>query len=187
MASLLDLLRADLDAFAPGDAVERAHLDRMRRLLANAGGRATRRDYFEPGHFTASAFVLSPDGRCVLLIRHTKLKRWLQPGGHIDAADASPLAAARRELREEAGVAEADVLGGLFDVDIHPIPANPRKGEPAHEHFDLRYLLRARSDQIAAANDALAARWVPAGELAGAEDASVARAAARLIEAAGRS
>ncbi len=26
-----------------------------------------------------------------------------------------------------------------IDIDVHPIPANLAKGEPGHQHFDLRY------------------------------------------------
>ena len=47
---------------------------------------------------------------------------------------------------------------GLLDVDIHTIPASP-KG-PAHEHFDVRFLFRAPSDEASAGDDALATRWV---------------------------
>ena len=45
------------------------------------------RSEFDPGHFTASAFVVSPDGTKVLLVEHARLGRWLQPGGHIEADD----------------------------------------------------------------------------------------------------
>jgi hypothetical protein len=29
-----------------------------------------------------------------------------------------------------------------FDIDIHDIDAHPGKGEPGHQHFDLRFLFR---------------------------------------------
>lgn len=153
-----------------------------RRMLALLAASATpfARSHFEPGHFTASAFVLSPGGGELLLIHHSKLDRWLQPGGHIDADDASPLAAARRELLEEAGVAIEVEDAPLFDVDVHPIPANPHKGEPPHKHFDLRFLLRAATNDFIAGSDALDARWVPLPEAATVEDASVRRAVAKL-------
>ena len=157
------------------------HRRRMLALL-DAEPRPFDRDRFDPGHFTASAFVLSPDGGSLLLIRHAKLGRWLQPGGHVDPADSSPFAAAGRELREEAGVSDAGGDGRLFDLDVHPIPADPRKGEPPHEHFDLRFLLRSRSSDLKAGDDALAARWVPlATAAATAGDASVRRAAQRIL------
>jgi hypothetical protein len=34
------------------------------------------------------------------------------------------------------------------DVDVHAIPANPRKGEPVHDHYDLAYLFRAAPDAV---------------------------------------
>ena len=59
------------------------------------------RAQFQPGHFTASAFVLHPSEPSILLIKHRKLGLWLQPGGHIHADDPSAQAAAVRELRRK--------------------------------------------------------------------------------------
>ena len=175
-------LRALLHAHAPVDALEAEHKRRMLELLDQPGD-VFARSHFVPGHFTASAFVISPDGSSLLLILHSKLHMWLQPGGHIDPTDDDVIAAARREVAEETGVTDVDVVSGaaLLDVDVHPIPANPRKGEPAHEHFDVRILLRARSWEMAADSDAKDARWVPLGEVtdSGTDD-SVMRAVRRL-------
>src|SRR5690606_23143574 len=30
----------------------------------------------------------------------------------------------------------------FFDIDLHDIDAHPGKGEPEHQHFDLRFLFR---------------------------------------------
>ena len=172
----IERLRAELAAHPDAAAA-----GRMLALLDAAGAAAFDRRHFDPGHFTASAFVLSPDAADLLLIRHAKTGRWQQPGGHFDPADASPLAAAVRETAEETGVVDAAHVGGLFDLDVHPIASNPGRGEPAHEHFDLRYLLRAPTRRFAAASDATAARWVPLEHLAEAtDDASVLRAALAL-------
>lgn len=162
---------------------ERAHLAAMQALL-DAPGDPCARDHFEPGHFTASAFVLSPDGERVLLIHHGKLHRWLQPGGHLDPTDPDVVAAAVREVAEETGLEEVVLAPGfpeLLDVDVHEIPPNPRRGEPAHRHFDLRVLLWATSEVLTAGSDAHDARWVPLSEVADWEtDASVLRAVERL-------
>lgn len=149
--------------------------------LASSEGDPTSRDHFAPGHFTASGFVLSPDGTSMLLIHHGKLNRWLQPGGHIDPEDRSIFEAIRRELREETGVTELELVGGgLFDLDVHVIPA--RKGDPDHKHFDLRALFRASTLEIAAGSDAVAAKWVPLEEVSQLEsDESVMRAVAKLL------
>lgn len=173
-------LRTRLQTHAPADAREAGFLDRMLALLEHDA--AFSRHHFDPGHFTASAFVLSPDGDDLLLILHAKLGLWLQPGGHIDPADGDVLAAARREVEEETGILGLEPLGGLLDVDIHRIPPNPRKDEPAHEHFDLRFLFRANSRAFSAGSDALDGRWVPLDEVAAAgSDESVERATRRLI------
>jgi 8-oxo-dGTP pyrophosphatase MutT (NUDIX family) len=175
-------------AHEPEDALESTHRDRMLALLDVAPDRDPfARGHFDPGHFTASAFVLSPDGRSLLLILHAKLALWLQPGGHIDPEDPDIFAAARRETAEETGLGDDAVeptvaRGTLLDLDIHRIPPNPRRGEPAHEHFDVRVLLRARTLDFAAGSDALDARWVRLEEVqdAGTDD-SVRRAVRKLL------
>lgn len=117
------------------------------------------RQHVEPGHFTASAFVLCPARRRVLLIHHQKLGRWLQPGGHIEASDPDLASAARREVLEETGVAVGPSIGdGVFDVDIHVIPASSR--ESAHLHFDVRYAFVAQSERLLGSPEVLGARWV---------------------------
>lgn len=101
-----------------------------------------------PVHITCGAALMN-DRNEVLVIRHNALDRWLLPGGHLEPGDGSLLAAAVRELGEETGVASqhvTSVLGaedGPLDVDLHEIPANAAKGEPAHWHADFRFAFRA--------------------------------------------
>lgn len=97
-----------------------------------------------PGHITGSAFVVDVPRRRALLIHHAALGIWVQPGGHVDPGE-SPMMAALRELLEETGVIGELLLQRIFDIDIHAIPANPRKGEPDHHHIDIRYLVAANS------------------------------------------
>ena len=95
------------------------------------------------GHFTGSCWLVSADGRRVLLMHHRKLGLWLQPGGHADG-DADLARVALREAREETGLTGLRVEGGIFDVDRHRIPA--RRDEPDHWHYDVRYVVRAGLD-----------------------------------------
>lgn len=114
------------------------------------------------GHITASAWIVSPDRSQYLLTHHRKLGRWLQLGGHADG-DPDPLAVALREAREESGMLafepftpEPEPLP--LDVDVHRIPATPR--EPAHLHYDVRFLLIAAPGQeIACSAESLELRW----------------------------
>ena len=88
------------------------------------------------GHITASGLVIHKNK--VLLIFHPYIKRWFQPGGHIDEGEL-PVDAAIREVYEETGfVCSSDSeVPEILDIDIHEIPANPKKGEGPHLHIDL--------------------------------------------------
>lgn len=177
--SLRDDIARLLEAHVPADDREASFVDAMRSLVGTAGD-PTSRDHFDPGHFTASAFVLSPDRRDVLLIEHSKLHRWLQPGGHIEPADATLHAAARREVAEETSIVELDPwTPGLLDVDIHDIPS--LKGQPPHQHFDLRCCFVARVRSFSAGSDAKAAAWVSRADIdPSITDESVMRALRKL-------
>lgn len=158
----LEHLRALLAAHEPVDAREAGYAQRMTELVGSTGDPFAR-SHFVPGHFTASAFILSPDESQLLLIDHSKIMRWLQPGGHVDPDDVDVVAAARREAHEEAGLSNLQQIGSLFDVDVHPIGA--RNSEPDHEHFDLRFLFRADTWDVTAGSDANGAQWIKPGDV----------------------
>lgn len=117
-----------------------------------------------PAHFTGSALVVSADGSKALLHHHRKLNRWLQFGGHCDG-DEHVLRVAQREALEESGV-EGLILASAkpFDLDIHAIPA--KDGEPAHEHYDVRYVLIAPENaQFFISEESHELRWVTPAEM----------------------
>lgn len=123
------------------------------------------RSEFDPGHFTASGFVLSPDRGSLLLILHGKLDRWLQPGGHFENDDVSVEAAARREIAEETGLRTINRVGAdLVRIDAHQIP--PSGSEPQHIHIDLAMGFVAETDLLGPFDEVVDARWVPLNELA---------------------
>jgi len=85
------------------------------------GDTALRRDG-RPEHLTASCFVLSPDHRQVLLCLHRKGGFWVQFGGHLEPDDVDLAAAARRETREESGIADLELVDtGIADLDRHAL------------------------------------------------------------------
>jgi 8-oxo-dGTP pyrophosphatase MutT (NUDIX family) len=156
-----------LAAYAPADAAERRFKARMLALLADEP-RALWRDVFSPGHFTGSALVTSHRRDKVLLMKHKFIGRWMQFGGHADGVPDLPNVALR-EASEESGFPEESftLCGGVFDIDIHPIPANPGKDEPAHEHFDVRVLLLLDDALPLPSNpEGLTLRWLPLDQAA---------------------
>lgn len=179
MASRSGLIRLLTD-YQPADPVERAYRLRMLDLAAVAHDPFDR-NHWSPGHFTASAFVIHPDGTQVLLVHHAKIGRWLQPGGHVDPDDPSPLHAARREVREETGMGElTSVSEAVVDLDVHHFPA--RSGQPEHEHHDLRFAFVAGDDHIEPGGGVLSVRWVGLADLVDVEaDASLRRPIGKLL------
>ena len=136
-------------------------------LIARDADRAFSRDP-DPGHCCASAFVLSHDHAHLLMMHHVKYDAWVQPGGHCDG-DRDFLAVARKELAEETGLEEAELIDPApFHVEIHEI--SPWKDVPAHLHYDVRYLFRApRHARIRSNAESNDVTWMPRdrlGELA---------------------
>ena len=178
----LESVREQLSGYRPANTTEAGFLRRMLELSRLEA--ACQRLHFVPGHFTASAFVLSPDRRDLVLIHHKKLGIWVQPGGHVEPTDDDLLAAARREVFEEVGLAELEAFSStpgslVFDVDIHAIPA--RKADPAHEHFDVRFAFVAKARELVHSDEVADLRWVPLSEVEQmGTDESVLRAVGKL-------
>lgn len=117
------------------------------------------------GHITGSAWLLNADGSKVLLTHHKKLNRWLQLGGHSDG-ESSTWAVALREATEESGIDNLQfVMPDIFDVDVHTIPENAQKNEPAHKHYDIRFLLKAPTESFVISDESNALKWFTFDEL----------------------
>jgi 8-oxo-dGTP pyrophosphatase MutT (NUDIX family) len=124
-------VRAAVADHRPGDPREESakarfllELDRLERPFDEHADRT---------HVTVSAIVVGPRG--VVLHRHRRLRRWLQPGGHVEPGEA-PEEAVLREVREETGIGARHRSGSpcLLHVDVHAAADD-------HVHLDLRYLL----------------------------------------------
>lgn len=115
-----------------------------------------------PGHFTASALVVERGTDHFVVLHHTKLRRWLQPGGHVDGSSNMP-ASARREAMEETGIASLSVALPVVDLDIHRVEP---PSEAPHDHLDLRFLVLAEPGSVLVGNhESRDIRWVTIADL----------------------
>ncbi len=158
-----ETLLAELRAYEPADARERAMRDRLAAFVAGHADAFARS--LLVGHVTASAWIVDPARERALLTHHRKLGKWLQLGGHADG-DPDVRAAALREAREESGLTSLRFArDGIYDLDVHPIPARP--GEPAHEHFDVRFAFEADpAEPLVVSAESKELAWVPLDALA---------------------
>ena len=147
-----------LDRYQPQGDTEASDVRRV-RALARTVADPYRRDL--PLHVTASALIVHPPTARVLLRWHQRQQAWLQVGGHGDPGESEPLVIVGREAEEETGLPD---LAPWPDAEIrHVVIVNvpPGKGEPAHEHADVRYFMATRvPDAIRAESAHAPLRWL---------------------------
>ncbi len=146
MTITADHIRTTLTAYLNQHPEAKPELDVVLGLLNDGADLTSRKS--SPGHVTAGAILVGPDDR-ILHIHHLATGKWLLPGGHLELADDTLLQAAGRELTEETGIPPHVITPHSetpLHIDAHPIDANPAKDEPAHLHFDFRFLFRTTAD-----------------------------------------
>lgn len=91
--------------------------------------------------FCASAFVVNPVDKKILLCHHRGFNRWVQPGGHIEHNEL-PEETAMRETYEETGV-RIKLIGERFpreDDFIRPLGIQRNRGKDGSLHVDITYV-----------------------------------------------
>ena len=157
-SSSTQLLGTVLDGYAAQSDAEQQDLLRLRELARSAADPWTRAS---PLHVTGSAIVVHPPTRRVLLRWHDRMQAWLQVGGHADPGETDPFAIGLREAEEETGLRDLVPWPEkrILQVTVVPVPAG--KGEPEHQHGDIRYgLATSQPDSVKAENDTAALMWL---------------------------
>ena len=136
-------LLEELEQYRPwNEQEERDRTELLRRL--RSGEDLYTRDN-SAGHLTASAWVVSPDRRRVLMAYHNIYDSWSWLGGHADG-DHDLLAVALREVREESGLtAVRPVSRSIYSVEILTVDGHEKRGAyvSSHLHLNVTYLLEA--------------------------------------------
>ena len=98
------------------------------------------------GHITAGGFIYAAKEDKILLLYHKDLNMYLYPGGHAESSDMNPLDTAKREIFEETGLDNPELIKICddelipIDIDTHIIEYNKKRNLQEHYHFDFRYL-----------------------------------------------
>jgi 8-oxo-dGTP pyrophosphatase MutT (NUDIX family) len=161
----------ELDAYRPpdgGDPLaaegEAADVATVRALVT--GGDPWSRS--APVHVTGSAVIVHPPTGRVLLRWHERMASWLHVGGHVDPGETSPATAAQREGREETALVDLRPwpdAGAPAIVHVVVVPVPAAKGEPAHHHADVRYVLATdRPDEARPERPSAPVRWATVPE-----------------------
>lgn len=124
---------------------KRKDLDLFVDFLEN-GKDISNKDNYD-GHLCGSSWIIDKKRNKTLLIKHPKLNKWMQPGGHIESNE-TPYETAIREMEEEANIKESDIKNTkeiLIDAGIHEFK---HSSKPEHVHYDLRYCFDVDSNKV---------------------------------------
>ncbi|WP_199428811.1 NUDIX hydrolase [Qaidamihabitans albus] len=155
----------ELGRYEPRTSEEAADVGRVRSLLRSAADPWSRST---PLHVTGSALVVHPSSRRVLLRWHARQQAWLQIGGHVDPGEVHPLTTALREGAEETGLTDLVAWPDASIAHVVIVDVAAAKGEPAHEHADVRFVLATETPEaIEPESPEARLRWLSVEEAKG--------------------
>ena len=136
-------IQSQLEAFHPWNEQEAADRAEMLRRMRSGEELFLREN--ASAHFTASAWVVSPDFSQVLMVFHNLYHSWSWLGGHADG-ERDLLSVALREVREESGLDTVTPLSSdLFSLEILTVDGHEKRGTyvSSHLHLNATYLVTA--------------------------------------------
>ncbi|CCI84831.1 NUDIX hydrolase [Lactobacillus pasteurii] len=96
-------------------------------------------------HFTASAWIVSPDRQKVLMAYHNIYQSFAWLGGHVDG-DPDFKHVISKEITEESGLEDFKfVSDDIFSLEILTVDGHIKRGEyvSSHLHLNVTYLIEA--------------------------------------------
>ena len=103
----MEKLIRQIEAYLPFNEQETRDKAKILHFLRSEENLLTREN--TAAHLTASAWVVSPDRKQVIMVYHNLYNSWSWMGGHADG-DADLLRVAKKEVMEECGLQELTVV-----------------------------------------------------------------------------
>lgn len=119
-------------------------------------------------HFCASVFIINPENKKILLVKHRKFNKWVQPGGHMEENE-TPEEAALREAYEETGL-RIKLVGERFPREsdfIRPLGIQKNVNDRGDMHIDIIYVGVPKNEyhEEYDKNESYAIKWFSRAEL----------------------
>ncbi|MBU0750416.1 NUDIX hydrolase [Patescibacteria group bacterium] len=118
------------------------------------------------GNEQCAGGIVLGDGGTVAMVRHQNDENvWLFPKGRVDAGE-SDEAAARREVAEETGIHELELIDdlGIYERLPMPYPGNPNRTQMKDIHMFL--FAAPLHAELAPTMEIEEARWIPFRDVA---------------------
>lgn len=137
----MDLIK-ELENYQPYNEQEEKDTAEILRRLKSGEELHTRNNH--SAHLSASAWVVSPDFKKVLMAYHKIYDSWAWLGGHADG-DHDLLGVAMREVKEESGLDSKPISKDIYSVEILTVDGHEKNGKyvSSHLHLNVTYLLMA--------------------------------------------
>ena len=138
----MDLLQ-QVNAYVPFNEQEANDKKLLLQWLRSGKDIYTRSN--QTAHLTASAWVVSPDRKQVIMGFHKLYNSWAWLAGHADG-ERDLLAVAKREALEESGLPEVTILSpNILSLEILTVDGHEKRGAyvPSHLHLNATFLFEA--------------------------------------------
>lgn len=142
MREKMDIIE-QIRQFRPWNPQEEQDRAELLRRLSSGEELYTRKN--PSAHLTASAWVVSPNRRQVLLAYHNLYDSWAWLGGHADG-ERDLLSVALREVQEESGLKAVRVVSPeIYSLEILTVDGHEKRGAyvSSHLHLNVTFLLEA--------------------------------------------
>lgn len=108
----------------------------------------------------------------VLYANHPRYGKWVPIGGHVDL-DEDPEQAIFREIKEETGIEDVEILSDKPDIETEPgnkFLYRPNylgvhDANPPHQHISLNYFARVHDPTVVMSDEHTAIQWLGLDDL----------------------